>query len=134
MALSLCGATMAMNAICKLLLACYFLLWNITRPHVQFFLFFLFGNFLLHITTLFSYSSLPALLYYAQHCYTEQDEVDIALLKRNFEGICGAGFDDWIMASKVNPHTNTFCIKLARFFFINMNCSIWHTCWVLFLG
>ncbi|KAG2182917.1 hypothetical protein INT44_005898 [Umbelopsis vinacea] len=48
------------------------------------------------------YSSLPALLYYAQHCYTDQDEVDIVLLKRNFEGICGAGFDDWIMASKVD--------------------------------
>ncbi|CAO3685673.1 unnamed protein product [Umbelopsis vinacea] len=48
------------------------------------------------------YSCLPALLYYAQHCYTELEEVEIELLKRNFEGICGAGFDDWIMASKID--------------------------------
>lgn len=55
---------------------------------------------------IYRYSCLPALLYYAQHCYTEQEEVEIELLKRNFEGICGAGFDDWIMASKVKKDKN----------------------------
>jgi hypothetical protein len=29
-------------------------------------------------------SSLPALFYYAQHGYTDQEEVDIQVLKRNF--------------------------------------------------
>ncbi|KAJ2959484.1 hypothetical protein NQZ79_g5082 [Umbelopsis isabellina] len=48
------------------------------------------------------YSCLPALLYYAQHCYTDQEEVDVALLKRCFEGICGADFDDWTNASKID--------------------------------
>ncbi|KAF7727377.1 hypothetical protein EC973_007620 [Apophysomyces ossiformis] len=70
------------------------------------------------------YSSLPALCYYAQHGYTDQEEVDISLLKRAFgkvkissvfcswllmfdflflaEGICGASFDDWIFASKID--------------------------------
>ncbi|CAO0791616.1 unnamed protein product [Mucor circinelloides] len=47
-------------------------------------------------------SSLPALFYYAQHGYTDQAEVDIQTLKRNFEGICGASFDDWVLASKVS--------------------------------
>lgn len=66
-----------------------------------------------------SLSSLPALFYYAQHGYTDQAEVDIQTLKRNFgthgytkgvietnhasiEGICGASFDDWVLASKVS--------------------------------
>lgn len=67
-----------------------------------------------------SLSSLPALFYYAQHGYTDQEEVDIQTLKRNFgmhngytkalrrlikhmtEGICGANFDDWVLASKVS--------------------------------
>lgn len=30
------------------------------------------------------YSALPALLYYAQHGYCEEKEVDIQVLKRNF--------------------------------------------------
>ncbi|KAL7310082.1 hypothetical protein PS15m_010885 [Mucor circinelloides] len=47
-------------------------------------------------------SSLPALFYYAQHGYTDQAEVDIQTLKRNFEGICGASFDDWVLASKID--------------------------------
>jgi hypothetical protein len=34
------------------------------------------------------FSSLPAVLYYAQHGYTEQDEVDILQLKRNFGKSC----------------------------------------------
>jgi hypothetical protein len=29
-------------------------------------------------------SALPALLYYAQHGYCEQEEVDVQMLKRNF--------------------------------------------------
>ncbi|KAG0176755.1 hypothetical protein DFQ28_005757 [Apophysomyces sp. BC1034] len=48
------------------------------------------------------YSSLPALCYYAQHCYTDSEEVDIPVLKRAFEGICGASFDDWVFASKID--------------------------------
>ncbi|KAI9246192.1 glycoside hydrolase superfamily [Sporodiniella umbellata] len=48
------------------------------------------------------FSSLPALLYYAQHGYCEQEEVDMSLLKTNFEGICGATFDAWVLASKID--------------------------------
>ncbi|KAI8098093.1 glycoside hydrolase superfamily [Gilbertella persicaria] len=47
-------------------------------------------------------SALPALFYYAQHGYTDQEEVDIPMLKRDFEGICGASFDDWVFASKID--------------------------------
>lgn len=32
----------------------------------------------------YSFSSFPALCYYAEHGYTDQDEVNIPLLKRNF--------------------------------------------------
>ncbi|KAG2233185.1 hypothetical protein INT48_005023 [Thamnidium elegans] len=48
------------------------------------------------------FSALPALIYYAQHGYCEEKEVDIQVLKRNFEGICGASFDDWVTASKID--------------------------------
>ncbi|KAG1158491.1 hypothetical protein G6F37_005742 [Rhizopus arrhizus] len=48
------------------------------------------------------FSALPALLYYAQHGYCEGDEVDVQLLKFNFEGICGGTFDDWVFASKID--------------------------------
>ncbi|ORE04390.1 glycoside hydrolase [Rhizopus microsporus var. microsporus] len=48
------------------------------------------------------FSALPALLYYAQHGYCEDTEVDIELLKLGFEGICGADFDDWTFASKID--------------------------------
>lgn len=33
---------------------------------------------------MYSFSSFPALCYYAEHGYTDQDEVNIPLLKRNF--------------------------------------------------
>ncbi|KAI8373055.1 glycoside hydrolase superfamily [Radiomyces spectabilis] len=48
------------------------------------------------------FSCLPALCYYGDHGYTDRDEVDISTLKRNFEGICGANFDDWVIASKID--------------------------------
>jgi hypothetical protein len=37
------------------------------------------------------------MLYYAQQGYTAEPEVDIAQMKRNFMGICGGDFDDWVM-------------------------------------
>ncbi|KAI9023835.1 glycoside hydrolase superfamily [Phycomyces nitens] len=48
------------------------------------------------------YSALPAMCYYAHHGYSSQDEIDISLLKLSFEGICGASFDDWVFASKID--------------------------------
>ncbi|KAJ8651597.1 hypothetical protein O0I10_012834 [Lichtheimia ornata] len=59
------------------------------------------------------FSSFPALCYYAEHGYTDQDEVNIPLLKRNFEGICGASFDDWVFASKIDdtPSGNPITIR-----------------------
>ncbi|KAI8138280.1 glycoside hydrolase superfamily [Fennellomyces sp. T-0311] len=48
------------------------------------------------------FSALPALCYYAEHGYSTQEEVDVPMLKRNFEGICGATFDDWVFASKID--------------------------------
>ncbi|KAI8974293.1 glycoside hydrolase superfamily [Pilobolus umbonatus] len=48
------------------------------------------------------FSSLPALFYYAQQGYCEEEEVNDYLLRRNFEGICGANFDDWVYASKID--------------------------------
>ncbi|KAI8644970.1 glycoside hydrolase superfamily [Parasitella parasitica] len=68
-------------------------------------------------------SALPALLYYAQHGYTYQEEVDIHILKRNFEGICGANFDDWVLASKIDDTPEGVPIT-SRSNFVN-NMSKW---------
>lgn len=47
------------------------------------------------------YSAIPGLFYHAQQAYTQNDEVDVALLKRRFDGITGADFDDYVYASKL---------------------------------
>lgn len=47
------------------------------------------------------FSSLPAIYYFADHGYTQEDEIDLDRLKYCFEGVCGARFDDWVYASKV---------------------------------
>ncbi|CEP14685.1 hypothetical protein [Parasitella parasitica] len=66
-------------------------------------------------------SALPALLYYAQHGYTDQEEVDIQTLKRNFEGICGANFDDWVLASKIDDTPDGVPITPRSNFVNNMS-------------
>lgn len=56
------------------------------------------------------FSSLPAWSYYAEHAYEIGSEVDIARLKMSFDGICGASFDDFVMASRLddtNPETQS---------------------------
>ncbi|KAI8337363.1 glycoside hydrolase superfamily [Choanephora cucurbitarum] len=66
-------------------------------------------------------SALPALFYYAQHGYTDQGEVDIQMLKRNFEGICGASFDDWVFASKIDDTPEGTAITSRSNFASNMS-------------
>lgn len=39
--------------------------------------------------------------YFADHGYTHENEIDLDRLKSCFEGVCGANFDDWVYASKV---------------------------------
>ncbi|KAF9115926.1 hypothetical protein BGX27_005808 [Mortierella sp. AM989] len=48
------------------------------------------------------FSALPAMYYFAEHGYTTEDEVDLDRLKKCFEGVCGANFDDWVYASKID--------------------------------
>lgn len=48
------------------------------------------------------YSSMPGVLYQAEHAYTSANEVDAALLRRKFDGIMGADFDDYVYASKLD--------------------------------
>lgn len=47
------------------------------------------------------YSALPAILYHSEHAYTTEDEVDAQLLRKKFDGITGADFDDFLYASKL---------------------------------
>ncbi|TPX54762.1 beta-N-acetylhexosaminidase [Powellomyces hirtus] len=47
-------------------------------------------------------SALPGFVYYAEHCYTSEPDVDWNLLRNNFAGICGGNLDDWIYASKID--------------------------------
>ncbi|RUS26794.1 family 20 glycoside hydrolase [Jimgerdemannia flammicorona] len=91
------------------------------------------------------FSALPGLLYYAQHGYTSNPEVDVDLLKRNFgkfqymnsglffievqahsylfpahlEGICGADFDDWV--DNITQETTSTSTKTQY----QGNCSKW---------
>ncbi|MBW0507913.1 hypothetical protein O181_047628 [Austropuccinia psidii MF-1] len=63
------------------------------------------------------WSALPGILYYAEHAYSNKDEVDVPLLKRKFDGICGGSFDDFVFASKLDdlqPETQLIDDK-ARF-------------------
>ncbi|KAG0338273.1 hypothetical protein BG004_007291 [Podila humilis] len=48
------------------------------------------------------FSSLPAMYYFADHGYTRDDDIDLDRLKGCFEGVCGANFDDWVYASKID--------------------------------
>ncbi|KAI9472138.1 MAG: glycoside hydrolase superfamily [Benjaminiella poitrasii] len=66
-------------------------------------------------------SSLPAIFYYAQHGYTELEEVNIPMLKRNFEAICGASFDDWTFASKIDEIPERIPITPRSNFASNMS-------------
>ncbi|ORZ02623.1 glycoside hydrolase superfamily [Syncephalastrum racemosum] len=68
-----------------------------------------------------TFSSLPALCYYAQHGYDPSEEVDIRMLKRNFEGICGANFDDWVFASKIDDTPGGTPINIRTHFVANMS-------------
>ncbi|KAJ3087438.1 hypothetical protein HK102_011102 [Quaeritorhiza haematococci] len=47
-------------------------------------------------------SALPGLLYYGEHGYTPDEDIDPKVLKRQFAGICGGNFDDWVFASKID--------------------------------
>lgn len=47
-------------------------------------------------------SSLPAWSYYAEHGYEKGEEVDLFRLRTSFDGICGADFDDYVMASRLD--------------------------------
>ncbi|GJJ73833.1 hexosaminidase [Entomortierella parvispora] len=53
------------------------------------------------------FSSLPAMYYFADHGYTLEDEIDMDRLKKCFEGVCGATFDDWVYASKIDQVTDS---------------------------
>jgi hypothetical protein len=46
------------------------------------------------------FSALPGIQYFAEHAYA--DTVDEQLLRANFRGSCGAGFDDWVHASGID--------------------------------
>ncbi|KAF9378225.1 hypothetical protein CPC16_011416 [Podila verticillata] len=48
------------------------------------------------------FSALPAMYYFADHGYTQENEIDLDRLKSCFEGVCGANFDDWVYASKID--------------------------------
>ncbi|KAF9294351.1 hypothetical protein BGZ88_003994 [Linnemannia elongata] len=48
------------------------------------------------------FSALPAMYYFADHGYTQDAEIDLDRLKNCFEGVCGAKFDDWVYASKID--------------------------------
>ncbi|KAI9317432.1 glycoside hydrolase superfamily [Dichotomocladium elegans] len=67
------------------------------------------------------FSALPALCYYSDQGYCDQDEVDVPILKRNFEGICGANFDDWVFASKIDEPPSGCPITARTYFVANMS-------------
>lgn len=46
--------------------------------------------------------------YFADHGYTQENEIDLDRLKSCFEGVCGANFDDWVYASKVQCLSHRF--------------------------
>ncbi|EGG08336.1 family 20 glycoside hydrolase [Melampsora larici-populina 98AG31] len=54
------------------------------------------------IRNLISWSALPGLLYFSEHGFTLDLEVDLEFLKVKFDGICGGSFDDFLMASKLD--------------------------------
>ncbi|KAJ3050301.1 hypothetical protein HK097_008741 [Rhizophlyctis rosea] len=47
-------------------------------------------------------SGLPGMLYYAEHGYTSEPEVNWSLMSQNFAGIFGGRLTDWIDASRVD--------------------------------
>lgn len=47
------------------------------------------------------YSALPGILYHAEQAYTPEEEVDANLLRKKFDGVSGADFDDYVYASKL---------------------------------
>ncbi|KAH9821762.1 family 20 glycoside hydrolase [Melampsora americana] len=49
-----------------------------------------------------SWSALPGLLYFAEHGYTPNEEIEVELLKIKFDGICGGSFDEFVYASKLD--------------------------------
>lgn len=49
-----------------------------------------------------SWSALPGILYFAEHAYTRDEEVDVALLKRKFDALTGGSFDDFVYSSKLD--------------------------------
>ncbi|SCZ87601.1 BZ3500_MvSof-1268-A1-R1_Chr2-2g05067 [Microbotryum saponariae] len=60
------------------------------------------------------YSALPGMLYQAEHAYTQAEEVDAGLLRKKFDGIAGADFDDYVFASKLDdtqPETQPISIN-----------------------
>ncbi|GAA5839664.1 hypothetical protein JCM3766R1_000936 [Sporobolomyces carnicolor] len=60
------------------------------------------------------YSALPGILYQAELAYTQEDEVDAALLRRKFDGIVGGDLDDYVYASKLDdtqPESQPIDIK-----------------------
>ncbi|KND02226.1 uncharacterized protein SPPG_02708 [Spizellomyces punctatus DAOM BR117] len=58
-------------------------------------------------------SALPGFVYYSEHCYTANEDIDWSLFRRNFAGICGGNLDDWIYASKIDLPLET--IDRTRF-------------------
>ncbi|EPQ29766.1 uncharacterized protein PFL1_02439 [Pseudozyma flocculosa PF-1] len=52
------------------------------------------------------WSSLPAWSYYADHAYTPDDEVDVELLKARFDAVVGGQFDDFVLGSKLDEHSD----------------------------
>ncbi|CAO3600655.1 unnamed protein product [Absidia cylindrospora] len=69
------------------------------------------------------FSCLPGLYYYAQLGYCENDDVDLSILKQNFDAICGANFDDWVYASKIDDSPSGNPITTRTHF--NANPSKW---------
>ncbi|PWN46238.1 glycoside hydrolase [Ceraceosorus guamensis] len=47
-------------------------------------------------------SALPAWHYYAEHCYEKTEEVDLPRMRARFDGIVGASFNDYVMASRLD--------------------------------
>ncbi|KAH9451540.1 hypothetical protein Pst134EA_025490 [Puccinia striiformis f. sp. tritici] len=48
------------------------------------------------------WSALPGILFYADHAYSDNSEIDLGFLKSKFDGICGGSFDDFVFASKLD--------------------------------
>ncbi|KAI8816268.1 glycoside hydrolase superfamily [Fimicolochytrium jonesii] len=47
-------------------------------------------------------SALPGILYWSEHCYTAEPDVDWHMVRKNFAGVCGGNLDDWIYASRID--------------------------------